>query len=279
MNTKGNSIQKVFRNRNFSLLWAGQGVSLLGDQFEMIAAPWLVLSLTNDPLALGTVLALSSIPRAAFMLLGGAISDRFSSRTIMMVSIKTKLTAAFMALLVFTGGIQIWQLYAFALLFGLVGGFFNPAASSIVPHIVEKEDLQAGNALIQGTGQLTNFVGPALAGGLIALFAAGQAGPASTGMTGIAAAFALDSVTFLVSMLTLAAMNPAQPAEKNEGENVLDSIKNGIRFAMNDVLLRVMFVLIAAANLLFVGPLLVGIPVLAQLRLAGGAAAYVTRSF
>jgi MFS family permease len=275
MNAKGNSIQKVIRNRNFSLLWAGQGVSLLGDQFEMIAAPWLVLNLTNDPLALGTVLALSSIPRAAFMLLGGAISDRFSSRMVMLVSdvIRLALTVV-MALLVFTGGIQIWQLYAFALLFGLVGGFFNPAANSMVPHIVENDDLQAGNALIQGTAQLTSFVGPVLAGGLIALFANGQSGPSSAGMAGIAAAFALDAVTFLVSILTLVAMTPVQAPEKSAGENVLAAIKSGIRFALGDNLLRVMFVLIAAANLLFVGPLLVGMPVLAQLRLVGGAAAF-----
>jgi MFS family permease len=274
MNAKSNSIQKVIHNRNFSLLWAGQGVSLLGDQFEMIAAPWLVLNLTNDPLALGTVLALSSIPRAAFMLLGGAITDRFSSRMIMLVSdvIRLVLTAA-MALLIFTGGMQIWLLYVFALFFGLVGGFFGPAANSMVPHIVEKDDLQAGNALIQGTGQLTNFVGPVLAGGLIALFASGQAGT-SAGMDGIAAAFALDSVTFLVSILTLVAMKPVAMPEKSAGENVLQAIKGGIRFALGDNLLRVMFILIAAANLLFVGPLLVGMPVLAQLRLAGGAAAF-----
>jgi len=275
MNAKGNSMQKVIHNRNFSLLWAGQGVSLLGDQFEMIAAPWLVLNLTHDPLALGTVLALSSIPRAAFMLLGGAISDRFSARTIMLISdvIRLVLTVA-MALLVFIGGMQIWQLYAFALLFGLVSGFFNPAANSMVPHIVEKDHLQAGNALIQGTAQLTNFVGPVLAGGLIALFAGGQAGPTPAGMTGIAAAFALDALTFLISILTLVAMSPVRMPEHNSSENVLDAIKSGIRFAMQDNLLRVMFVLIAAANLLFVGPLLIGMPVLAQLRLAGGAAAF-----
>ena len=275
MNAKGFSIQKVMLNRNFNLLWAGQGVSLLGDQFEMIAAPWLVLNMTNDPLALGTVLALSSIPRAAFMLLGGAITDRFSSRTIMLVSdvIRLVLTAS-MALLVLTGGMQIWLLYAFALLFGLVGGFFGPAVNSMVPHIVEKADLQAGNALIQGTGQLTNFVGPVLAGGLIALLANRQAGAASTGMEGIAAAFLLDALTFLVSILTLLAMKSVPMPEKSASENVLDAIKAGIRFALDDNLLRVMFILIAAANLLFVGPLLVGMPVLAQLRLAGGAAAY-----
>jgi MFS family permease len=93
-------------------------------------------------------------------------------------------------------------------------------------------------------------------------------------MAGIAAAFALDAVTFLVSILTLVAMTPVRAPEKNAGENVLAAIRSGIRFALEDNLLRVLFVLIAAANLLFVGPLLVGMPVLVQLRLSGGAAAF-----
>ncbi len=275
MNAKENSIQNVMRNCNFSLLWAGQGVSILGDQFEMIAAPWLVLSLTNDPLALGTVLALSSIPRAVFMLVGGAITDRFSGRTIMLLSdiIRLVLTAG-MAVLIATGGMQVWMLYAFALMFGMVGGFFGPAANSMVPHLVTKENLQAGNSLIQGTAQLTNFVGPVLAGGLIALFANQPAGAAAAGSQGIALAFALDAFSFLVSIVTLLAMSPVSMPKTGATENVLAAIKNGIQYAMNDNLMRVMMVLIAAANLLFVGPLLVGMPVLAQLRLVGGAAAY-----
>src|SRR5258708_16160356 len=63
--------------RNFRLLWIGEGISLLGDQFYMIALPWLVLQLTGSALALGTVMALAGIPRALFMLVGGAFVDRF----------------------------------------------------------------------------------------------------------------------------------------------------------------------------------------------------------
>src|SRR5258708_31668447 len=72
--------------RNFRLLWIGEGISLLGDQFYMIALPWLVLQLTGSGLALGTVLALAGIPRAVFMLVGGAFVDRFSPRAVIMTS-------------------------------------------------------------------------------------------------------------------------------------------------------------------------------------------------
>ncbi|MDR3574117.1 MAG: MFS transporter [Anaerolineaceae bacterium] len=271
MSTSKNPIQKVIQNRNFRLLWAGQGASLLGDQFEMIAAPWLVLKLTHDPLALGFVLALSSIPRAVFMLVGGAVTDRFSERTIMLISdiLRLALTTV-MTVLIFTNGLQTWMLYAFALHFGLVGGFFNPASSSIVPHIIGKEDLHSANSLIQGTAQMTNFAGPVLAGGMIAVFSSAS----SVGMEGIAMAFGLDAVSFLVSILTLWKIRLSSTQKNNADSNVLNSIKEGIQFAMQDSSLKVIFILIAAANLFFVGPLYVGMPVLAQQRLEGSAAAF-----
>jgi len=152
---------RVMSLRDFRLLFAGTTTSLLGDQFALIATPWLVLQLTGDPLALGVVLALEGIPLAIFMLLGGAITDRLSPRLIMLISdvIRFVLTGL-MALVVFTGNIQIWMLFAFSLGFGLVAGFAIPAENSIVPMLVEEQDLQAGNSIIMGVTQLTGFVGP-----------------------------------------------------------------------------------------------------------------------
>src|SRR5947209_5477158 len=76
-------MRHVLNAGNFRLLWIGQGTSMLGDQFAFIAMPWLVLRLTGDPLTLGAALAIGGIPRALVMLIGGAASDRLSSRTIM----------------------------------------------------------------------------------------------------------------------------------------------------------------------------------------------------
>src|SRR5664279_3801761 len=81
-----NPMARVMSLRDFRLLFAGTTTSLLGDQFALIATPWLVLQLTGDPLTLGYVLALEGIPRAVFMLLGGAITDRISPRLIMLIS-------------------------------------------------------------------------------------------------------------------------------------------------------------------------------------------------
>ena len=85
--------------RDYRLLWIGQGISHLGDQFHLIALPWLVLTLTHDPFQLGLVLALAGVPRAAVMLLGGAFADRHSPRLIMLISdlLRLVITAALAA--------------------------------------------------------------------------------------------------------------------------------------------------------------------------------------
>ncbi len=163
----------ALKTRDYRLLWVGQSISHLGDQFHLIALPWLVLTLTHDPLQLGFVLALAGIPRASLMLIGGAFADRHSPRTIMLVSdvLRFVLTGA-LAFIVLTGTVQIWMVYALALAFGVVSGFFMPAAEASLPRLLQSDELEGGNALMMGADQLAQFVGPALAGTLIALFGA-----------------------------------------------------------------------------------------------------------
>jgi MFS family permease len=270
-NPKKNPMAAVFSLRNFRLLFSGAATSMLGDQFALIATPWLVLKLTGDPLALGIVLALEGIPRAIFMLLGGAITDRISPRIIMLISdaIRFVLTGL-MAVVVFSGTVQMWMLYAFGLGFGLVAGFAIPAGNSIVPMLVEQKDLQAGNSVMMGVGQLVGFIGPTIAGILIGQF--------SKSSLGIGLAFALDAVSFAVSAFTLWIMRgggkPQTTAESPEKENVWASILAGVKYLWDDKPLRLMFLVIMAVNFLFVGPLLVGIPVLANQRLPEGAIAF-----
>jgi MFS family permease len=272
-----NPMIKVLAKRDFRLLWIGQGTSLVGDQFTLIALPWLVLQLTNDPLTLGIVLALAGVPRVICMLLGGAVADRYSPRTIMLITdlFRLALWCGMTALLV-TGAIQLWMIYAFSLVFGVASGFFIPASNAIVPRLVSRSDLQAGNSIVQGTEQLAQSVGPALAGGMIAWFAHMQNLASATALAGIALAFAVDALTFIVSVGTLWAMSP-QPRlarAEAESESVKDAILSGIRYVWADPFLRALVILMALVNFIFVGPVMVGVPVLANTRLVEGAAAY-----
>src|SRR5512143_1074568 len=265
-----NPMLRVMSLRDFRLLFLGAATSLLGDQFALIATPWLVLQLTRDPLALGFVLALEGIPRAAFMLVGGAITDRLSPRIIMLISDVVRLVlTALMAIAVFTGTVQTWMLYAFGLGFGLVAGFAIPAENSIVPMLVKEQDLQAGNSLIMGVTQLIGFIGPTVAGVLIGGF--------SQSMFGVGMAFALDALSFAVSALCLWLIRGVRrqaSAESPQKENLWASILDGVKYVWTDKPLRLIFLVVLALNFLVVGPLLVGIPVLADQRLPEGAVAF-----
>jgi MFS family permease len=266
-----NPMLRVMASRDFRFLFSGSASSLLGDQFALIATPWLVLQLTGDPLVLGVVLALEGIPRAAFMLLGGAITDRLSPRLIMLIAdvIRFGLTGM-MALIVFTGAIQMWMLYLFSLGFGLLAGLAIPAENSIVPMLVKEQDLQAGNSLIMGVTQLAGFVGPTIAGILI--------GGYSNSFFGIGLAFSLDAVSFAISAACLwrihMGISQLASAESPEKESLWDSIMIGMKYLWADPGLRIMFLVIVAVNFLLIGPIMVGIPILADQRLPEGAVAF-----
>jgi len=269
-NIAANPMGRVMSIPDFRLLFAGNTTSLLGDQFALIATPWLALQLTGDPLVLGTVLALEGLPRAVFMLLGGAITDRLSPRRILLISdIIRMILTALMTVVIFTGVLEIWMMYAFSLGFGLVAGFAVPAGNSIVPMLVKEEDLQAGNSLIMGVAQLVGFVGPTVAGALI--------GKYSDSPLGIGLAFGIDAFTFAVSALCLFLMRSgtgrSAPAG-DEKESIWTSILVGMKYLWSNNALRTMFVIVMAMNLFFTGPLLVGIPVLADQYLREGAMAF-----
>ena len=258
--------------RDFRLLWFGESVSVLGDQFALVALPWLALLLTGSPLALGTVLAMMAVPRAVLMVVGGAYVDRLSPRTVMLVSNAVRFIAvALLGAIVLAGAAQLWMLYVFALVFGIADAFFYPAHTAIVPDLVSGEQLQRANGIAQGTAQLSVFVGPALAGIAIAGLSSTQAGP---GLAGVGVALLIDALTFLVSLLALALIKP-RAAHLAAGEtSVVNQIREGIAFVWQTKALRVVMLLSMLLNFLITGPFEVGLPVLAFSRLPEGAAAF-----
>ena len=265
-----NPMLRVLSIRDFRLLWFAGSISVLGSQFSMIAMPWLVLQLTGDPLVLGLVMALAGIPRAAFILVGGVITDRFSPRGILLLcDLINFVMTGLAALLIFAGLLQIWMLYVFSLVSGLVSGFVIPAANSITPALVPAEDLQAGNSITMGSSQLAGFLGPALAGILIGAYAQST--------FGVAIAFGVDSLSFALSAFALWLMRGGRRllAEiVSVREPFWASIRQAAGYLWHHAGLKFMFVIMAATNFFFTGPLLVGIPVLADQRLPEGARAF-----
>jgi len=262
---RGPALLRPLRLRDFRLIFAGETISVLGDQFHFVALAWLALQLTGSGLALGTVLMTAAIPRAVFVLVGGAFSDRFSPRTLILVSnVIRGIVVAVVAALVLTGNAELWHLYVLAAIFGIVDAFFYPALNTIIPMVVPGRMLAPANAVIQGSAQIMGLIGPALAGAFIALL---QTGPA----------FVIDAASFGVAALAVFLVRGGRRATSSssgERENVLASIGSGLRVAWADPAVRGTVVLIAAVNLAFTGPTSVGLAWLADNRFEGGSAAF-----
>ncbi len=260
---------RPFRGRDFRLLFTGETVSLVGDQFHFVALAWLVLQLTGSGLALGAVLMAAAIPRAALMLVGGAITDRFAPRRVLLLSNGIRaIVVAIVALLVLRGSAEVWQLVALGLVFGSVEAFFYPALQAMLPRLTDPAELPAANGLLEVTRHLSGVVGPAVAGVVVA------AG-------GTALAFLIDALSFGVAFAALVFVRaggdpvPSAPAEAAPGRAaLLGEIRHGIAYAAHDPAIRAIFVLTAAFNLALVGSFDVGLPWLASHRFEGGAATF-----
>ncbi len=247
----------------FRNLWVATTLSLLGDFFSYVAIAWLVLQLTGSSLALGSVLVVQAVPRGVLMLIGGAISDRFSPRVTMLASMGLRVAlVAPLAVLVLAGRVQMWEVYGISFVFGVVDAFFMPARSSILPRLVADHELEAGNAVLNVSSQVSIVVGPALAGVVVALAGTGWAFAAD------AACFAVGAV--FVLWLPRASRVDADQASPEPG--LRGQIMAGFRYAWADIGIRATLIIIAAVDFGANGALGVGLPTLAHGRYGAGAA-------
>jgi MFS family permease len=265
-------ILRPLNNRNFRLLLLGEGTFLLGNQIHLVVLAWLTLQLTGSGLALGSVLMTAAIPKAFFMLFGGALSDRFSLKRLMLLSnIARVAIAASIAFLVFYEAIALWHLYLFSLLIGLADALFHPALMSTIPRLLTHDKREAGNALVRGVTQLSTLIVSAPAGLLIST-------------VGIAATFGIDALFFLLAAVILWLMTEIissassqsddvvfKPARRFKLTNVLADIKDGLGYAWHRPAIRALLITVAVIHLSFVGPFTVGLAALANSDFAGGA--------
>ena len=177
-------------NRDFRLLWLGQVVSQLGDWFDTIALYTLLHNLTEDSgRAIGLMLVARFLPSFFVGPLSGVVADRFSRRTILIVSDLLR-AAVVLGFLFVRRPDQIWMVYALTVLQLVFSTFFEPAKTAVIPSIVAGRELVAANAVASATWSVMLTLGAAT-GGLV------------TGWLGTDAAFVLDSLTYLASALLI----------------------------------------------------------------------------
>jgi MFS family permease len=255
----------VFSSGSFRKLWAATTLSLFGDFFSYIAMAWLVLQLTGSSLALGTVLVVQALPRAALMVVGGALADRVSPRLTMLGSMGLRaVVVAPLAVLVLTGRVQMWEVYGIAAVFGIVDAFFFPARSSILPKVVADHELEPGNAVLNVTMSVSVILGPVLGGLIVAAL-------------GIGWAFAGDAICFALGFLIilwLPAATRAAAGDPHPDGGLGGQIVAGLRYAWADVGIRVTLIVVAVIDFGANGALGVGLPTLAHGRFDAGATGF-----
>ncbi len=152
-------------NRNFLLLWQGQLVSSLGDNFYAIALGFWVLEKTGSTGLMGTLMAVSTLPRVLISPFAGVWVDRSERRSLLItMDIIRGLASAGIGLAALAGHLEIWMVFAVGIILSICGSFFGPAVSSSIPDIVPKEKIVQANSVFSLAYNGSSIIGTAAGG-------------------------------------------------------------------------------------------------------------------
>ena len=252
---------KALSQRDFAILWSGQTISLLGDGIFGVALAWQALQLPSPAAALGLVLIVRSGARVAILLVGGALADRYPKRFLMLAGDVLQMIAiAALSYLVAEGALQLWQLAVVAGTTGIGSGLFLASSTALVPELVSEEHFQSANSL-RSSGMLVAYdlVGPAAGGVLVAA-------------AGTARAFAVDSATFLASILALTLIRPQRVPLGDQSAGLLSEVREGFRYVKRTPWIWISLLAVGTVgNCAAFGPLPVLIPLFVRDHLDAGA--------
>jgi MFS family permease len=214
-----------FRSRDFSLLWAGNLVSVTGTQMHIAAVAWQVYELTGDPLALGGIGAARLILLVLLALGSGVLADALDRRRLLIVAqIAVMLCSVALALVSASGAISIWLIYGMTALSSAASTLGMPARQAIVPSLVPREHLASALSLNIIAWQLATILGPSLGGILIAKW-------------DVATVYWVDAATYLAFIAALLLMRPRPIAGERRAISLAAALE-GLAFVRHHTLIR-----------------------------------------
>jgi MFS transporter, DHA3 family, tetracycline resistance protein len=248
------------RHRNFRLLWIGQTGSAVGSVFQSVALAWLVLDVTGSALALSGALLAIAAPGMATTLIGGVLTDRVDPRRVMAWSDGVRAATMVALALVAAGGPSaMTTIYLLLAGCGAAGGVFGPAAAALVSKLAPPGELQSANSLTQASPQLAMIVGAPTAGALIAT-------------VGAVPAVLLNAASFAASAAIVLRIGRTGPTRSGPTGSMLAAAREGVSFVLEQRWLLTLLVVDAFLGLAAIGPLAVGLPLLARQNPQFGAA-------
>lgn len=254
-------ILQPLRHRDFRLLWIGQSVSEIGNALYYVALPFQILALGGSPLQLGLGFTIYATAQLVVILFGGAMVDRLPRRRVILVSdVASGLVLGVIALLGITGHLQIAHLYVASALSGVSFSFRRPAMNAIMPELVPKDVLLAGNSLRGLAGQSSRVVGPLVGGLLVA-------------RAGSPVAFAVDAATFFFSFAVFFLAKPPR-REASPRASLISQVREGFAFAFSVKWIWVTIVGFGFTNGFYFAAFTVALPLLVTKVLHGSAATF-----
>lgn len=212
------SLLQPLRNRNYALLFTGQFTSLVGDQLYVVALPFLIL-VHAGVRELGLVLMCFGLGRIVTVPIGGVLADRINKAKLMLLSDAGRaLCVVAVAGVAFLPEPSIVPVMALTAVLGALEGLFLAPSYAILPDVLGDDQLPAGNALNTALESAAAFVGPALAGLVVAAFTPGVA-------------LAIDAGTFVISALTLLALR-LTPRDSEDGDSEDDQHQDEVPDAL-----------------------------------------------
>lgn len=255
-----------FAHRDYALLVSAMITSTFASGMWAVAMVYQVRRLGGGPLDLSAVATANSVGLLAFVLLGGIMADRYSSRKIvLLVESLYFLVMAATAVLALSGSLQLWHLMITGFLAGAGGAFFYPAYSALLPRMLPSDQLLAANGM-EGTVRpvVQTALGPMLAGFVVAALS-----PAHAIMA--------IAVCHLAALIILRSIRPLKdydaPAPEN-GEKqpgVVRQLREGIGYTMRTSWLRWTLFFSIISVFTFIGPFEVLLPFIVSDHLQGDA--------
>jgi MFS family permease len=248
----------ALRSRLFRRYSAGVLLSLIGNWVEAAAYGYVVLLLGGSAATLGLIGFLNTIPNLVFALPAGALADRYDRRKLLFIFQGLNMAlAAVLAVTWATGRLTVGLLAVLAVLGGILGTLSFPAFQAMLAGTVSKRDLGSAVAINSLSLQLARFIGPAIAGFLLA----------AGGPTWV---FAVNAASFLAVLVTLLFLPNLQPV-RALAATATGSISQALRYLFGRRSLAAMIVLMAVAGLFAAPPVAFMIPALVRYNLHGGA--------
>ncbi len=232
--------------RNFTLLWLGGLISVMGDWVLNVGLPIYVYLLTHSVFALSIILIVVSLPNILLGSVAGVFVDRWNRKRTMVVA-NVLLALALLPLLLATRPDRVWIVYVVALVESCLEQFVTPAQNALLPSLVDKSHLVAANSLNALSANLARLVGPAIGGVVAAIY----------GLRGIvladAASFAIAAALFtLIAVAAGARPTPEASlpaAEVGAVARVWRDWADGLRVLFSERALWVLLLLFAITSL------------------------------